>query len=74
MVSEAGMSVAPCLRPYLAEQIRLHSNAAPEQFVTATAFGVEVLAVAACAGVLDSVYQRPMELRTAGRATARTMR
>ncbi|MEU1423363.1 ROK family transcriptional regulator [Kitasatospora sp. NPDC005751] len=74
VVSEAGMSVASCLRPYLAAQIRLHSNAAPEQLVTATAFGVEVLAVAACAGVLDSVYQRPMELRTAGSSTARALR
>lgn len=74
VVSEAGLMVAPALRPYLAEQIRLHSHAAPEQLVTATGFGVEVLAVAACAGVLDSVYQRPMELRTAGRSTSRVLR
>ena len=68
VVSEAGLMVAPSLRPYLSEQIRRHSNAAPEQLVTATGFGIEVLAVAACAGVLDSVFQRPMELRTAARA------
>ncbi|MFG3049329.1 ROK family transcriptional regulator [Kitasatospora sp. NPDC048239] len=65
VVSEAGLTVAPSLRPYLYEQIRRHSHAGPEQLVTATGFGSEVLAVAACAPVLDSVYQRPMELRTA---------
>ena len=68
VISEGGLMVAPSLRPYLAEQIRRHSNAAPEQLVTATGFGRETLAVAACAGVLDSVFQRPMELRTAARA------
>ncbi|MFI6443447.1 ROK family protein [Kitasatospora sp. NPDC050543] len=68
VISEAALTVAPHLRPYLYEQIRARSNAEPEQLVTATGFGVDVLAVAACAGVLDCVYQRPMDLRTARRA------
>jgi len=65
VVSEAGLIVAPELGGYLCEQIMEHSRPEPGQVVTAASFGTEVLAVAACAGVLDSTYQRPMELRTA---------
>ncbi|GAA2155158.1 ROK family transcriptional regulator [Kitasatospora kazusensis] len=65
VVSEAGLLVAPQLGGYLRAQVLEHSRPEPGQLVTAASFGTDVLAVAACAGVLDSAYQRPMELRTA---------
>lgn len=65
VVSEAGLTAVPSLVGHLREQVLRHTRAEPTQLVTAASFGMEVLAVAACAGVLDSAYQRPMELRTA---------
>ncbi|BFV59271.1 ROK family transcriptional regulator [Kitasatospora sp. CMC57] len=65
VVSEAGLTVRPDLAGYLYGQVARHGPVEPGQLVTAASFGTDVLAVAACAGVLDSAYQRPMELRTA---------
>ncbi|MDH6131561.1 putative NBD/HSP70 family sugar kinase [Kitasatospora sp. MAA4] len=63
VVVEVGMLTVPGLREYFAEQIGARSE--PTQLVTVGSFGRDVLAVAACAGVLDATYQRPMDLRTA---------
>ncbi|MFJ1701809.1 ROK family protein [Kitasatospora sp. NPDC088346] len=65
VVSEAGLLAVPSLLGHFRDEVRRHTRAEPAQLVTAASFGMEVLAVAACAGVLDSAYQRPMELRTA---------
>ncbi|WP_051967684.1 ROK family transcriptional regulator [Kitasatospora mediocidica] len=63
VVVEVGMLTVPGLREYFAEQIGVRPE--PAQLVTVGSFGRDVLAVAACAGVLDATYQRPMDLRTA---------
>ncbi|MGP9017232.1 ROK family protein [Streptomyces sp. BR1] len=57
----------PHLLPGLHEEVAAHSHlcADPERAVVPTSFGRRVLAVAAGAAVLDAVYRRPMELRTA---------
>ncbi|MEV0093647.1 ROK family transcriptional regulator [Streptomyces sp. NPDC050738] len=57
----------PELLPALYEEIaaRSHLCADPERTVVPTPFGSQVLGVAAGAVVLDAVYRRPMELRTA---------
>ena len=65
VVSEAGLSVVPELADTLRELVLDHARPEAGRLVTAGSFGRDLLAVAACAGVLDSVYQRPMELRTA---------
>ncbi|GAA2802031.1 ROK family transcriptional regulator [Kitasatospora paracochleata] len=65
VLTEAGLAAAPELGHYARQQIRRHTRAEPAHLVTAGSFGTDALAVAACAGVLDSVYRRPMELRTA---------
>ncbi len=61
-VNELGLLLVPGLAEYFAHQVGVRPE--PSQLVTASAFGREVLAVAACAGVLDAAYRRPMELRT----------
>ncbi|MFD9126305.1 ROK family protein [Kitasatospora sp. NPDC059571] len=65
VVSEAGLTVVPELAGQLRRQVLEHSRPEPARLVAAGSFGRDLLAVAACAGVLDSAYQRPMELRTA---------
>ncbi|WP_431678613.1 ROK family protein [Kitasatospora sp. KL5] len=65
VVSEAGTAVSPHLAGVLHRQVLAHARPEPGQLVTAGSFGLDILAVAACAGVLDSAYRRPMELRTA---------
>ncbi|GJF28432.1 sugar kinase [Kitasatospora sp. NE20-6] len=65
VVSEAGLAVAPELGRTLRTQVLAHSRPEPAPLVAPGSFGLDLLAVAACAGVLDSAYRRPMELRTA---------
>ncbi|GAA1102311.1 MULTISPECIES: ROK family transcriptional regulator [Kitasatospora] len=65
VVSEAGLAVSPHLADVLHEQVLARARPEPGQLVAAGSFGLDLLAVAACAGVLDSAYRRPMELRTA---------
>lgn len=67
VVAEAAVVHAPELLPDLYEGVAAHSRlrADPERTVVPTSFGPHVLAVAAGAVVLDAVYRRPMELRTA---------
>ncbi|MEV4614485.1 ROK family protein [Kitasatospora sp. NPDC049258] len=65
VVSEAGLTTVPALGDHLGQQVLRHTRTAPAPLVTGASFGRDLLAVAACAGVLDSTYQRPMELRTA---------
>ncbi|WP_406194453.1 ROK family protein [Kitasatospora sp. NBC_01560] len=65
VVTEAGLAVAPGLAEHLHRRLAEHARPEAARLVTAGSFGVDVLAVAACAGVLDSAYRRPMELRTA---------
>ncbi|GAA1361662.1 ROK family transcriptional regulator [Streptomyces beijiangensis] len=57
----------PELLPDLYEEIAAHSHLCtdPERAVVPTPFGSQVLGVAAGAVVLDAVYRRPMDLRTA---------
>ncbi|MFJ8675342.1 ROK family protein [Streptomyces sp. NPDC093589] len=70
VVAEAALVQHPELLADLHEEVaaRSHLCADPEQVVVATSFGERVLAVAAGAVVLDAVYRRPMELRTAASA------
>ncbi|MDX6316332.1 MAG: hypothetical protein QOF84_3596 [Streptomyces sp.] len=72
VVAEQAAIHFPELLPDLYEEVAAHSHlcADPERAVVPTSFGTRVLAVAAGAVVLDAVYRRPMELRTA--RTART--
>jgi predicted NBD/HSP70 family sugar kinase len=72
VVAEQAAIHFPELLPDLYEEVAAHSHmcADPERAVVPTTFGTRVLAVAAGAVVLDAVYRRPMELRTA--RTART--
>lgn len=65
VVSEAGLAAVPGLGAHLRAQVAAHTRPAPDRLGAAGSFGLDILAVAACAGVLDSVFQRPMELRTA---------
>ncbi|MEU9131050.1 ROK family transcriptional regulator [Kitasatospora sp. NPDC048540] len=65
VVSEGGLLTLPDLTGHLREHVLRHTRAQPPPLVTGASFGRDILAVAACAGVLDSAYQRPMELRTA---------
>jgi predicted NBD/HSP70 family sugar kinase len=60
----------PELLPELYEEVDAHSHLCvdPEQAVVPSSFGPHVLAVAAGSVVLDAVYRRPMELRTASSA------
>ncbi|WP_354640461.1 ROK family transcriptional regulator [Kitasatospora camelliae] len=71
VVAEAGLAVAPQLAGRLHGLVAEHARPEPVQLVTAASFGTDLLAVAAGAGVLDSAYRRPMDLRTA-RTTAST--
>ncbi|MDJ0341532.1 hypothetical protein QMK19_17165 [Streptomyces sp. H10-C2] len=67
VVAEAAAVHFPELLPDLHEEVAAHSHlcADPERAVVPASFGQQVLAVAAGAVVLDAVYRRPMELRTA---------
>ncbi|MCM2425661.1 ROK family transcriptional regulator [Streptomyces sp. RKAG337] len=67
VVAEAAAVHFPELLPDLYEEVAAHSHLCtdPERAVVPTSFGEQVLAVAAGAVVLDAVYRRPMELRTA---------
>jgi predicted NBD/HSP70 family sugar kinase len=70
VVAEAALVRQPELLAVLHEEVAAHSHLCgdPEQVVVATSFGERVLAVAAGAVVLDAVYRRPMDLRTAASA------
>ncbi|MFD0032390.1 ROK family protein [Streptomyces sp. NPDC127172] len=67
VVVERTALTLPELLPDLYEEVAAHSHLCvdPEQAVRPSSFGPQVLAVAAGSVVLDAVYRRPMELRTA---------
>ncbi|MFD0514419.1 hypothetical protein ACFQ0Q_37055 [Streptomyces aureus] len=67
MVVERTALTFPELLPDLYEEIAAQSHLCgdPERAVVPSSFGPHVLAVAAGSVVLDAVYRRPMELRTA---------
>ncbi|MFI1104730.1 ROK family protein [Streptomyces melanogenes] len=72
VVADSTAVFLPQLLPELYEEVAAHSHLCtdPERAVVPTSFGRQVLAVAAGAAVLDAVYRRPMELRTARRHRA----
>ncbi|WP_328535634.1 ROK family protein [Streptomyces sp. NBC_00344] len=67
VVADGTAARLPQLLPDLYEETASHSHhlADPERTVVTSSFGNQVLGVAAGASVLDAVYRRPMDLRTA---------